>query len=263
MNLFIFANNAALDDIDMLGLWHANVHRDLTRELALDLGYSLYGGAWIGLADNQVDSVWNPMTGLTDDNWQYHFDRSTGGMDTRLVKAEEWRVTAFDLCDWVHKGNDDSVGAAQAMGYSLHPAQDYVAHGDYNRKVDLPNPSAWPPGFLGRYRLHMYHNWDAPGSGTANASLPDDIEKDALVAPDFTTPTGDGRPLRGTAGNGMSVGTTCVGAGTTYWTKYTVGTKRKKLTENITKVRLIKFQQHVRENGLKCGQCQREFGAIE
>ena len=252
LNPSVAFNNGPLDSIDGFGLWGKSVHRDKTVEWAhYELSMPKSGAKRIGKADNDVDSKWPPTT-ISDSTWQYHFNRSTG-VDSRLLLSSSWQYVAEWMCDWTHGGNDDWKKAGTWMGYSLHPLQDWVAHGDYNNKATMPNPSAWPTWTTGFSKFDLIHNNNAGYSG--DTKDPDDETKDALQGPSWTTVAINGRPII----SGMKVGKTWPGAGTTYWAKYTGGTLRIGLTESLTEQRLGQFMDYVDQWAKPCGKCRKYF----
>lgn len=247
-DLYNACGNNAIDNIDLFGLWLTDVHKDLTITWATtDLRMPTSGSVMIGEKDDYVDTKWNPNF-ISEENWQYHFNRYLFGGDSRIVKSDEWFKEACRKCNSrSFAGSDDWKGAAEAMGYSLHPIQDYVAHGDFNRKSEMPDPSYAD-------RLHLWHNYDAPGHHQQDV---DNKDMDALVRPSWETTTGNGRPELWA----MEKGGPLHNGGFTYWCKFAYGHGRKRLqmTQNLTETRLSAFMNFVETHSKPCGECRKNF----
>ena len=128
-NSYLFVRNNTLSHHDILGLWNADVHRDRTTEWAEQLGISSGTASAIGVADNDIDKLFDPKV-ISDFNFSWHFNRSTSG-DSRLTHRDQMLRAAKKLCT---ASVDDAFQAAVFLGYGLHPLQDWVAHGDFNTK---------------------------------------------------------------------------------------------------------------------------------
>ena len=245
---YTFVRNTPLHIVDGLGLWGTDVHKTKTIEWLTGtvLEMPATGANAIGDADSKVDELWNPSE-VSDGNWKWHFNRSSGedsrkALNKYYLQEAEWR------CNWVSGGYDDWKKSAERMGWSLHPLQDFYAHGDYNAKTQLPNPAAWSG-----WPLSLWHNWDAPYWGST--SDPDDPAKDALMAPGWSVFAIDGRPTI----PGMANGSSSPGAGTTYWARYGAGTTRIDGTKNETTEKAKEFMAYVDRYGKPCGECRRHF----
>lgn len=192
----------------------------------------------IGEADQQIDTIHDPVS-RNSDNWSWHFNRSQTG-DSRDDHREEELKIARDQCA---DKMDHPSAAAQHLGYALHPDQDWVAHGDYNRSIDVPNINS-----LGEF-LYYIHNYGASGSGATG--WPDDPHMDA-------DGSADGRATMA-AMNGPNGGhKRLVGSNdTVYWVSYTtvgLNSRRFIMTRDRTKNILYGFQKHVKtqKNACKC-----------
>lgn len=131
------------------------------------------------------------------------------------------------------------------MTRSLHPLQDWVAHGDFNRRKEAPSLS----GLNLWEQRHYWHNWDSPEKGSTG--FPDDLGLDASGA--------EGRATI----NVMVVGTKLSNGDKTYWTKFIRGSKRINLTERKTRDAIKDFMKFVKDNGKPCGECQKTFLGVK
>lgn len=238
-NLYAFVNNAPPRSFDINGLWGADVHYDYTRQWAqFACDYPNLAAVAVAAADEAVDGP--QPGGIGYFPWgdqSYHFNRSTGGEDSRLKHTSEHFRTAEDNCTW-SKRNDNPEEAAKQLGTALHPLQDWVAHGDYFihyqgaimevHNVTSPQelPSGWPD----------------------KTSLPDTTWLDAVGSP-------DGRA----AGAAMHLVTSDItGAQRSEYAIYTYGTRRLNLTGQLTREKLDSFRSYVKEHG-GC-KCKKFFG---
>ena len=193
------------------------------------------------MADNNIDKLHDPVT-ISDDTWAWHFNRSIGG-DSRFTLRDRMLNMAKDACN---SRSDDPDQAAQYLGWALHPDQDWVAHGDYNRKWDAPLLVG--VGFP--ESLYYWHNFGDEGVG---GFRPDDPELDANGSI-------DGRPtieamrasLRGSYGGFRMLSN----GDLVYWVTYHYGHQRIDLTKDRTIKILKDFQSYVKSQSmaLKC-QC--------
>ena len=232
-NLYCFVDNNTIIAYDFLGLWGSDVHMDKTRQWANQLGIDSTQSQNIGAADNGIDKKYDPST-ISDATWSWHFNRSISG-DSRLDHSDDELGKAKAYCT---KQIDDPFTAATYLGYSLHPLQDWVAHGDFNRRQETPSLTTWGPT-----RLFFWHNYFGPdGTGA-----PDNVGLDSNGL--------DGRASI----NDMHLGWTFSDGDKVYWANFHVGSQRINKTESLTKGLLGDFQSYVRSNGKPCGKCWKAF----
>ena len=231
-NDYLFVKNNTLSGFDVLGLWLKDVHQDMTTRWAGELGIDLTEAEDIGVNDARIDDEYS-VYDVNDWNWGWHFNRSRTG-DSRLKHRDIEVGKAQRYCSV----GDDPVAADIYLGRALHPLQDIVAHGDYNRKVDLPNPSLWEDGFM------LWHNFAAGGASTAG--YPDNPGLDAKGP--YGQPTAEVMHWE-PSWSGGKVG----------WTEFSGGSQRIKHTEDISKQLLRDFQQFVRDYAKPCGACRKAY----
>jgi hypothetical protein len=247
LDLYQFlANNPAMF-IDQSGLWGTNIHCIATSNWAVRVGYPYEAANAVGAADEAVDG-WQGVGPRGPVFYQsYHFNRNRhGGNDTRIQLYWEHYSNAKQECQ---PQTDNPTKAAKELGTSLHPLQDYVAHGDY--------------GLRDSY-ISNIHNSESPQTAFGPPSnYPDDQRLDAVGS--F-----DGRP----AGNAIlwisKTVTPNPGQGgifppppITVWYDYAIyayGSKRINKTERDTKSSLYYFRRWVAENG-GC-KCKKYFGIL-
>ena len=138
INYYFINANDILNKIDHLGEWWTNIHRDKTTLWAQDLNYLKEAAQLIGEYDEKIDSFWGwrgPLPGVGEQG--YHFNRSTGGTDSRLKYYEQHLRMAKFYCS-AHRYDKNHEKAGQELGSALHPLQDWVAHGEY--EVTHPGP---------------------------------------------------------------------------------------------------------------------------
>ena len=246
-NLYLFVRNCALSSYDLVGLWHSDVHKDKTREWAtLKVKIPDSGSELIANSDDNADSIWDPTAlPFTDNNWSWHFDRSGGGKDSRLKHFSRKLNSAKFFCNWDAHGRDDWDLAGKHLGYGLHALQDWVAHGDFNRKKEAPYINSVGHDIV--LALKYVHNGLAPSGSGGSGSAPDDVTLDANGP--------DGRASFLVLHFAM---TTSVGD-RLYWAYFHPGTKRIKLTERKTVAGLSEFQEYVRKHGKPCGECMKHY----
>ena len=233
INSYSFLGNEPTGGNDYLGWWDTRIHRDATRRWALKAGYPADAAQAVADADEAVDEIFGSTSYITEPGTQYHFDRSLsmgGSEDTRMTKYKEHLQKAKDLCT-ISKGNDDPSAAAKEFGTALHPYQDWVAHGDHNKRL-----------FGSFTSLKDIHNATSPVEGST--AFPDDPGLDAKGSP-------DGRPtlkvLHFVADKSGKIRD---------WADYEPGLKRYKLTYAMTSSALREFREYVRANG----GCKKYFG---
>ncbi|NCC60833.1 MAG: RHS repeat-associated core domain-containing protein [Verrucomicrobiae bacterium] len=246
LNLYGFVNNDPVNKWDKLGLWNEDIHLFETLNWASQSGYPPTAAWNIGMANNGVDGGWsggglgwNPFIG----DQSYHFNRSlSGGLDTRIKHHVEHLQNAKDLCTWPQE--DSPVEAAEQLGISLHPLQDWFAHGDYGIQ-----------DIFGIYDIHNSHSpqteFGSPGD------YPDDPSLDAIGST-------NGRPAGKALKRGYinEIGMPYPGAYVTIpvyreWAEYKKGNMRITLTQKETKVTLRDFRSHVKKHGGPC--CRKYF----
>jgi hypothetical protein len=244
LNVYGVVGNNSINKVDYFGLWGSNVHYDRTRLWSLKLGMSRYGAQLIAEQDDGVDKVFSPLQ-INNSNWSWHFDRSTAGVDSRLEHFEQEIQIALVLCNWKRRRMDNWYEAALHIGRALHPLQDWVAHGDFNRNRQGEESVLQGVSFNENFRY--IHNYDSPGSG--GSSMPDDLSRDARGASGRATievlhrtaPLSNGDVPR--------------------WAFFYHGSRRINLTEQRTKWALNRFIKLVRSYGKSCGECQKAFAA--
>jgi len=236
LNIYGFVRNSSPNSYDGHGLWGTSVHRDLTIDWALLVGIEPVTAVSIGKNDDYIDTLYSP-TSLPlwwTDNFSWHFNRNISGPDSRDAHAADEFMIAEKYC--TGPSTDDPVNAAIHLGYGLHPLQDWVAHGDYNRKADAPALDGIPYEYI--------HNLYGP---------------DGISAPDNEKLDADG------PGGRATVGVMTISAPVTFSgdivraTTFHAGTARIKLTEDRTLDYLMNFQDYVLAHGVKCGKCMQAF----
>lgn len=208
-----------------MGLWDERVHRDATERWAILRGYPPKVAHTIGVVDNDVD---NKKSWRTEPGTQYHFDRSLSmslAGDTRIAKYIEHFKYAQDFCSVTE---DDPQSAIQELGTSLHPYQDYVAHGDHNK---------WIKGSF--KNIKDTHNYMSPLKGSTH--FPDNPFLDAVNSPDH------GREV------GAALHMVSDGSATRDWALYRPGYQRLTLTLQMTMQALNSYRSYlVKSGGCKC-----------
>ncbi|SPE51217.1 exported hypothetical protein [Verrucomicrobia bacterium] len=232
-NLYAFGGNSPVNNVDILGLWNEDVHRGRTTQWAGQLGISSGSATAIGIADNDIDTLFRPDNlPLTDRKFSWHFNRSVSGGDSRLEHRDKMVKTAQIFCT----GDvDDPNIAARFLGYALHPLQDWVAHADFDRRQEAPSltTSTWES----RLYAHNYPHFKKPDNPSLDS---DGVDGRATI---------DVLHLSHTLSNGDRV----------YTANFHPGTKRITKTEHLTKDLLTDFQGYVRVNAKACGRCRQAF----
>ncbi len=242
LNLYEAMGNDGVNGMDELGLWGSDVHRGKTKEWAANLKMYFLAAETIADWDNEVDFEYDP-TVLADNNWSWHFDRSNGGEDTRLVHVREELNKAQNCCSWKNK-QDDWKKAANYLGHALHPLQDWVAHGDFNRRKETPYINSVGSRLEA---LDYIHNALAPKGSGGNGGAPDNPNLDA-----------NGPDGRATFSVLHFAKITSVGD-RLYWAYFHSGHRRMDLTKKKTEEFLKEFQKYVLKNGKPCGECMNAF----
>ena len=240
--MYAFVRNISVGKIDILGLWDSDVHETATIKWAKELNVLAEYSNIIGVEDNRIDTIYSPKS-LNSDNWSWHFDRSIA-RDSRLMHSETEMRIARRLCS---NGFDMPKSAAREIGYALHPEQDWVAHGDYNRIEDTPALTWFQTDV--QYYIHNY-GLPVPRS----RQFPDDITLDA----DGSV---DGRATMG-AMTGPDGGYKVLWSGdTVYWVSYHKAgsnSQRFLMTRGRTKTLLSGFQDYVKTQNNAC-ECKCAF----
>ncbi len=238
--LYGFVENDSINKVDCFGLWGSNVHYDRTLGWSLQRGISRYGAMRIAEHDDGVDKVFSPLR-IINANWSWHFDRSTAGIDSRLEHFEQEIQIAMGLCNWKRFGADYWREAALHLGRALHPLQDWVAHGDFNRNRQEEASSLRHVGLYNSIRYS--HNYGSFYLGSI--SQVDDPALDSIGV--------DGRPTI----DKMHWTWPLPNGDVVYWADFRPGTQRINLTEQLTNKALNRFMRYVRTNGKSCGECQK------
>jgi RHS repeat-associated protein len=236
-NLYVCAGNHTVNSVDVFGLWNTDVHRDMTTQWANGLGISSGTASAIGIADDAIDTIFPPDNlPLTNTKFSWHFNRSTTGGDSRLEHRDKVVKTAQTFCTG---DMDDPVNAARFLGYALHPTQDWVAHGDFDRWQEAPSLTlSW---YDSTDYLYYVHNW------LHGRKKPDNPKLDS-----------DGPDGRATIGV-MRLTTTLSNGDRTYWANFHTGSLRITKTKQLTEEVLSAFQSYVRANAKACGRCRQAF----
>ena len=239
MNLSGFVGNNSVSAYDVLGLWLSDVHMDRTKQWATQVGIDSTQSQNIGAADNGVDSEYS-VYNFNDWNWGWHFNRSRSGGDSRLMHRDMELLKAKMQCNG---SKDNPYNAAAYLGRALHPLQDWVAHGDFNRQIEEPSLNGFP-------RIFYWHNYVAllNTEGMSGPNDPDNVEKDANGP--------DGRATIETLNAGWMFPNS---QDVAMWTAFHYGHQRINLTEQLTKDLLSDFQDFVRANANSCGECRKAF----
>jgi RHS repeat-associated protein len=135
MNWYQYVGSCPVRYSDPTGLWGEDTHSGRTAQWATGVGFKSDVAAEIGKADNNVDT--DPSTNcLSPENASWHFD-SPAHLPNRIMPFNPsdsrhlhfmWKLTESSVDCW--KGNCDD--SAKNLGRSLHPLQDYYAHGNWD-----------------------------------------------------------------------------------------------------------------------------------
>lgn len=241
-NPYLFVKNTTLSTYDILGLWGASVHDDRTMYWAQQLGILQDTAEVIGKADNAVDSLHDPEI-INNDTWSWHFNRSRSG-DSRFTHRDDELKKARSYCA---NNIDNPEEAAKHLGYALHPDQDWVTHGDYNRIIETPNAT-----LFARDVEYYIHNYGAGQFGNGSTGWPDDEGLDADASTD------NGRPTISAMSGPHGGHRVLRNHDTVYWVTYHLGVQRLRLTRDRTKGWLGDFQAYVKTQYTAC-KCKRAF----
>ena len=235
-NPYTFVRNEGLSKWDVMGLWDSDVHERLTTQWARGLGINSRIAAMIGSADNEIDTIFNPKI-ISDYTWSWHFNRALSD-DSRQDHKNQMVHFAEVACS---VKNDDRQEAARYLGWALHPDQDWVAHGDYNRNRRGEAPTLVGVG-LWESRWY-WHNWGLGVWGNGSTSMPDDPRLDADGSADHGRPTF--AALSGPHGGHHQLSNRDI----VYWVTYQHGTHRINFTRERTERLLGEFQDYVFDHG--------------
>jgi hypothetical protein len=246
--------NRPLSVVDFTGQWGKDVHLVYTSIWAEDVGIKTEGADLIGENDHKVDGngwfgFWSEIGGTGPMPWQdqsYHFNRNlaVGQPDSRLVHSNRHFIKALELCTWSGgSGKDEAVRSSEAVGASLHPLQDWVAHGDYGIRN---NGNVW-----------VKHNDGGPlVSGVSGDAwkYPDMITLDAVGGDAFGRAVGDV-----TTGGALTFTSPWHASSATATAVYTFGSLRFNRTKDLSVSSLNSFIDWVRTNAKPCGRCRALF----
>ena len=230
-----FVGDDPANRVDMFGLWGADVHNDLTRRWAIQSQFNALAAVAVGYADEAVDNA-AATSPKNPEGQRYHFNHGNASPDTRLALSDAHFIAAKNACS-AKMGADDPETAVKELGLSLHPLQDWVAHGDYGKISGLPFHTAW------------LHNADSPQRSCGDPfNYPDDPTLDAVGS-------SDARPAGMAMKHVMGPG----GLILKEWAVYRKGTSRIEKTERLSKVKLRAFIDWVRTEAKPCGKCRAYF----
>ena len=229
LSLYLAFQDMPILMLDSAGLWGYSVHYTKTRVWAQRVGYPSEAASAVAAADEAIDH------GSTSPIWgdqSYHFNRNlSGGEDSRLMHFREHYRWAEIFC---HRGIDEPENAVKDLGSSLHPLQDWVAHGDYGMKDK------------GRAGWHNYHS--PQGDYGPSQDYPDDPTLDVVNSP-------DGRAAKIYIVNSLEIRHPGGGFAEYYsdFAYYEKGFKRYNLTRVMTIEELKNWLWYVKtEGGCKC-----------
>ena len=228
LNLYAFVDNDPVDSVDILGLWNADIHHAATKRWAIAGGYPETAAEAVGAADESVDGLGVGGTGPVPwGDLSYHFNRNlNGGGDSRLLHWVEHDGKARALCA---KTVDNPTAAAQQLGISLHPLQDWVAHGDY---------------FIKSSSILEIHNASSPSKYNVFGTPTDYPDSPGLDAVGSSDGRAAGAAMHYIGGHDYAI--------------YKRGTERLKLTKTKTDNALNSFRNYIKVNG-GCN-CKKYFG---
>lgn len=161
--------------LDLTGLWGEAVHFDKTREWAIDVGMKEHIALLVAFACNSVDPslvAWPFRT--TRANLEWHFDIPVSRPNVWGEGDSRWEHSRVELTNAKYQclePRHDVVAAAASLGKSLHPLQDWVAHG------------VWDP----TYHWYNITNWRPHPDGTDDFSKDDKRSPDGRLQDDLTS----------------------------------------------------------------------------
>lgn len=147
MNLYEYVGSRPVHLVDPLGTWESDVHEVKTSEWAQELGMTQTAADLVGKENIATDGPYGAWTiemifhgggtGFTLSTFggdqSRHFNRSSGGKDTRLVWVETEIEAAKAACRATTNQFRSATDAALHLGRALHSLQDWWAHGDYSK----------------------------------------------------------------------------------------------------------------------------------
>ncbi len=130
MNLYEYVSSSPRVLSDPTGRWGFDVHAEKTLYWAVAEGMKRRAALRVGLDNHGTDSLigtgFLPIVG----EQSRHFNRNSGGQDSRLRWAREEMKNAKGWCD--NTGHWSPLVAARDLGRGLHSLQDWWAHGEYS-----------------------------------------------------------------------------------------------------------------------------------
>ena len=251
-NLYAMIANSPIHRFDSRGMWGKDIHMDATQRWALTARYPTVAADLIAKSDEGVDDLslersWAPIVG----NQGYHFNRNSGGNDSRLQYKQLHLENAKGYCNknkvlaqyWdrngsIHQYPESPEAAAVNIGIALHALQDWVAHGDY---AIYDNGNIWTVHNACSPQTNLLNFYGKPGNYPDNPSL------DAVNGI-------DGRA----AGGAMHAVIENFGVSVRLYAIYQKGTKRLNLTQRLTIELLNEYRNWLEKNGT-C-KCRQFFG---
>jgi len=143
MNWYQYVGSCPVRYSDPTGLWGEDTHSGQTAQWATGVGFKSDVAAEIGKADNNVDADL-PTNCLWPDNASWHFD-SPAHLPNRIMPFNPSdsrhlhfirKLSESSVDCWKGNCND----SAKNLGRSLHPLQDYYAHGNWETLGVRPHP---------------------------------------------------------------------------------------------------------------------------
>ena len=217
--------------------------REWAREVPGMVNFSEVAAKRLGEASIGVDSNYSPYI-LEETNW------SCGAIWGKGDSRYEWFELQMSLaklaCDWVANRKDDWETAVFELGEGLHPMQDWVAHGDFNRYIETPQMSNvwWPFN-----QLEYAHNWFSDQElDVGSTAVVDRRDYDVVNGPDGRATIGNMRLMK-TRSNGDKL----------YMATFVKGSRRLELTKTMTIGAIQEFQRFVEQRSKSCGKCREHF----
>jgi hypothetical protein len=147
LNLYGYASCSPVKNLDAMGKWNSDVHDQWTSLWAVKTGMKEWAAYHVGTSDDLIDTIYPPLTNDNDLSWHFNMnftdDFAWNDRDTRWCHTEDEYAESISIC---RRGGDDpkqvATEALTHLGWGLHPAQDWVAHGTW-----YPKPTGnhvWP-----------------------------------------------------------------------------------------------------------------------